>query len=150
MPELKELLEPHRQKIDAIDHGMILLMLRRIDEVLKVGDIKRRFGAATRDLEREKQQMRNIIARCAEAGHPEHAIIIILAFRSLIESSVRLQMKDQPDIRGKFYCLFCGWTTAGLPEQNLRWPVCPACNIPVLPREMLTIPDKGPGTGWGR
>ena len=149
MADWKILLEPHRKNIDAIDRQMIASCLR-VGEVLKVGEIKQRNGGCTRDLEREKAQMRNIVLVCKEAGYPERAITVILAFRSLIESSVRLQMKEQPDIKGEFYCLFCKWKTAGLPEPSLHWPVRPACNMPVLPKEMLTLPDKNAGTGWGR
>lgn len=123
-----------REEINALDSQLIRLLKDREELVSEVARIKHKFGLPIRDKGRERMQIRRFMAECTDRKIPHLTTYVLLVMRTVIESSVLLQGDTNAvDLVGKnLFCEYCNWNTTGEMDANLKWPVCPACRIPLL------------------
>ena len=126
-------LDECREKINAIDDELLKLIIKRADEVKKVGKFKEDNHLPIRNLERKLSQMKRFIAKCIEVGRPELVLYVTFVFRGIIEASVILQ-GDHRQPTGDLFCVFHGWRSRGYSDPAFDWPVCPTCRLPLFPK----------------
>ena len=120
-----------RESINRVDMGLLDLLIERGRYVKQIGEYKREKGLPIRDKTRESIHVGKLVQHCNDAGVPELALMMLIVFRAIIESSVRMQGQSSPP-SGPMYCVSCEWTTNGIPTEPLGWPTCPRCHMPLL------------------
>ncbi|MCX7905524.1 MAG: chorismate mutase [Elusimicrobiales bacterium] len=75
-----------RKKIDSIDNKIINLLLKRFNNVKKIGEIKKRNSIPIRDITREKE----ILQKCEKISE-EYKKYLKKIYLEIINSSIKIQ-----------------------------------------------------------
>ena len=103
MDELEEL----RKQIDAVDDGIVELLIRRIGIVGKIKDLKKSMGIPMEDLSREAEVVSRLSDGLPDSLKPSVAHLYAALF-DISKMNHQLQSNIQ-DTMAKYVCDLCGY-----------------------------------------
>lgn len=108
-PEQGPLLEL-RRALDALDHDLLDLLVRRMEIVAEIAALKRRHRVRIRDLERERRVLDDRCSRAEELGLPTGSIESVWRQLMLMsrERQAALRAEVPPDVEPKLIAIIGG------------------------------------------
>lgn len=82
-----------RAEIDTLDSQILVLLARRIDRVLKIGEYKRERGLAVYDADRERKVLERLMAEAPQGLDPQ---VVRRIFERIIDESRGIEQHTSP------------------------------------------------------